>query len=87
VLREFAADADLLLAEASFADEVPPESAAHLSSAKQAGQLAAEAGVGQLVLTHLFPSTDNEAAVRAAAASYAGPIAVAARTRGVRYDV
>jgi ribonuclease BN (tRNA processing enzyme) len=86
-LREFADSVDLLLAEASFADEVPPPSAPHLSSAKQAGRLAAEAGVGQLVLTHLFPSTDNEAAVRAAGAGYQGPIAVAARTRGVPYDV
>ncbi|GAA1700987.1 MBL fold metallo-hydrolase [Fodinicola feengrottensis] len=86
-LPAFAAGVDLLLAEASFADEVPAASAEHLSSAHQAGQLAAEAEVGQLILTHLFPKTDNEAAVRAAADSYSGPIAVAARTRGIPFVV
>ncbi len=86
-LPAFAAGVDLLLAEASFADEVPAASADRLSSARQAGRLAAEAEVGQLVLTHLFPRTDTEAAVRAAARAYTGPITVAALTRGIAYAV
>ena len=35
------------------------------------------AGAGRLVLTHLWPGTDPDEAVRAAAASYPGEIAVA----------
>jgi len=68
---------DLLLAEATYAREVPPDSARYLSSASQAGQVASRAGVGQLVLTHLTPGADPDDAVLAAAEGYAGPIAVA----------
>jgi ribonuclease BN (tRNA processing enzyme) len=39
--------------------------------------VAREAGAGRLVLTHLWPGTDPDEAVRAAAGSYAGEIAVA----------
>ena len=41
------------------------------------GAVAAPAGAGRLVLTHLWPGTDPGQAVRAAAESYPGPIAVA----------
>ena len=50
--------ADLLLAEASFADEVPEDSRRYLSSARQQGRQAAAAGAGRLLLTHLLPGTD-----------------------------
>jgi ribonuclease BN (tRNA processing enzyme) len=53
------------------------ELARGLSSARQAGEVAREAGAGRLVLTHLWPGTDPDEAVRAAAASYPGEIAVA----------
>lgn len=76
-LRSLARGADLLLAEASFAREVPAGSACYLSSASQVGQLASKAGAGQLVLTHLMPGTDPDGAVLAAAEGYAGPIAIA----------
>jgi ribonuclease BN (tRNA processing enzyme) len=39
--------------------------------------VAATAGAGRLVLTHLMPGTDPDAAVRAAAAGYTGSITVA----------
>jgi ribonuclease BN (tRNA processing enzyme) len=39
--------------------------------------VAREAGAGRLVLTHLWPGTDPDEAVRAAAGSYPGEIAVA----------
>ena len=55
---ELARDADLLLAEASFADRVPERSAGGLNCAAGAGRQAAAAGVRRLVLTHLFPTTD-----------------------------
>ncbi len=59
--------ADVLLAEASCPWEVPPYAARHLSSARQSGQLAGEAGARRLVLTHLMPGTSHEESARAAA--------------------
>lgn len=74
---ELARGAAVLLAEATYPDWVPPEHAAHLTSARQAGRYASEAGVDRLVLTHLWPGTDPRAAHRAAAHAYRGPIDVA----------
>jgi ribonuclease BN (tRNA processing enzyme) len=68
--------ADILLAEASYPDEVPADSARYLSSARQAARAAAAAGVGRLVLTHLMPGTDPRAA-RAAAGTFDGSIDIA----------
>jgi ribonuclease BN (tRNA processing enzyme) len=76
-LRELAHGADLLLAEATFADHVPANSAAFLSSARQAGQLAAHASVKHLMLTHLMPDSDPAVAEQAARDGYVGPITVA----------
>jgi ribonuclease BN (tRNA processing enzyme) len=70
-------DADLLLAEATFVDEVPEDSRGYLCSATEAGRQASQAGVGRLVLTHLQPGTDRRAARAAAAREYRGPIDVA----------
>jgi ribonuclease BN (tRNA processing enzyme) len=74
---DLARDADLLLAEASFAETVPEKQRAGLNTAATVGQQAAAAGVRRLVLTHLFPTTDAVAARAAAAAAFAGPIDVA----------
>lgn len=76
-LPALARDADLLLAEASFADTVPERQRSGLSSAATVGRQAARAGVRRLVLTHLFPTTDPAAARAAAARSYPGPVDVA----------
>jgi ribonuclease BN (tRNA processing enzyme) len=76
-LAVLARDASLLLADASYVDEVPAENAGTLFTARLAGQLAAEAGVGRLLLAHLFPGTDQDAAVRAAQDGYGGPVEVA----------
>jgi ribonuclease BN (tRNA processing enzyme) len=76
-IARLADDAEVFLAEASYVDEVPEDSRRHLSSARQAGRYATEAGVGRLVLTHLFPGTDAATAVDAAKESYAGPVEVA----------
>lgn len=73
---ELARGADLLLAEASYVDHVPDDGARDLSSARQRGQLAVAASVEGLVLTHLLPGTDQEAAC-AAAGCYDGELAVA----------
>ena len=76
-LAELALGVDVLLAEATYPWQVPGGDARYLSSAWQAGAVAAQAGAGRLVLTHLWPGTDPGQAVRAAAESYPGPIAVA----------
>ncbi len=69
--------ADLLLAEATYPDQVPPDEQPFLCSARQAGQYAAQAGAARLMLTHLWPGTDPAAARAAAAAGYDGEISVA----------
>jgi len=76
-MTDLAHRVDLLLAESSYADEVPEDTRGQLSSALDTGTLAAEAGVSQLVLTHLLPGTDEHAAMRAASSKFPGPIAVA----------
>jgi ribonuclease BN (tRNA processing enzyme) len=72
-LVELARGADLLLAEATHLDG----DREYLTSAPQAGRQAAEAGVGRLVLTHLWPGTDHSATRAAAATHYSGPLDVA----------
>jgi ribonuclease BN (tRNA processing enzyme) len=84
-LEQLARDADLLLCEASYVDQVPADSTRYLFSARQAGRLAGDAGAGQLLLTHLMPGTDSHAARAAAADRYDGPIGVA--TAGVTVTV
>jgi ribonuclease BN (tRNA processing enzyme) len=68
---------ELLLAEASYVDAVPPASQGFLSSAHDAGRQARDAGVGSLALTHLLPGTDRRLARQAARDHYHGPIRVA----------
>jgi ribonuclease BN (tRNA processing enzyme) len=71
--------ADLFLSEATYVHEVPsPGDAPYLLTARLAGRYAQQAGAGGLLLTHLWPGTDPEAARDAAATSFAGPVAVAA---------
>ena len=76
-LITLARGADLLLAEASYADAVLPELVGMLSCAADVGREAAKANVGRLMLTHLLPKTNEADALAAAARSYAGPISVA----------
>lgn len=79
--RSWQQGANLLLAEASDRHQQPgvpplPISGYHLSGT-DAGWFAAGAGVGSLVLTHFWPGNDREATRAAAAAHFAGPIALA----------
>jgi ribonuclease BN (tRNA processing enzyme) len=76
-LPVLARDADLFVADASYPERVPDDLARHLSSAGQAGQAAAAAGARGLLLTHLMPGTDPDAAIGAASAGYGGDVAVA----------
>jgi ribonuclease BN (tRNA processing enzyme) len=73
-----ARDADLLLAEATVLDPVPPDVQGFLSTASDAGRQAAQAGAAHLVLTHLWPGSSRDAAHAAAAAEYRGPVSIAA---------
>jgi ribonuclease BN (tRNA processing enzyme) len=72
-IARLARGADVLLAEATYVDAVVDTDARFLSSARQAGAHAAAAAAGRLLLTHLWPGTDEEAAVAGAMASFRGP--------------
>lgn len=76
-LKELAQDADVLIADSSYVDEVPEDERGTLFTAREAGRLATEAGVRRLVLAHVMPETDVMAALQAASAGFAGPIEVA----------
>ena len=77
VLVELARSADILLCEAGFPElpDLPP--GLHLSG-RQAGQHAAAAGAGHLVLTHLFPGNDPAPSVAGARDTFGGPVSLAA---------
>jgi len=76
-LVEIARGADLFLCEATWAGDpgdYPPD--IHLTGA-QAGAIAAEAGVGRLVLTHIAGGTDRDAVLAEARQAYDGPVELA----------
>jgi len=73
-VRELADGADILMAEASWTHDPPNRpSGVHLSGT-EAGQLAAEAGVGELLLTHIPPWTSREDVIAEAKAEFSGPV-------------
>ena len=76
-LVELARGADLFLAEASFPERVPASAAEYLSTARQAGQDAARAAAGRLLLTHLLPGTAPDLAEDAARVAFAGEVGIA----------
>jgi ribonuclease BN (tRNA processing enzyme) len=67
---------DLALCEATLLSDREGKVPGHLS-ARQAGATAAAAGVGKLVLTHLWPTVDPTAAALEARTTYGGPLGVA----------
>ncbi len=74
VLDRLAAGADLFLCEASYLDSAvnPPD--LHLTG-REAGEVAAKAGVGKLLLTHLVSAWgDAEETYQAAAGAFDGPV-------------
>lgn len=75
-LLEQARGADLFICEATATSQVPFSLPGHMSGT-EAGEVAEEAGVGALVLTHVWPTLDGEVAARDAATAYDGPIELA----------
>lgn len=73
---ELAQEVDLLIAEATYADDMPSQNVGYLTTARQAAGQAARAGVGRLLLTHLRPDTDP-AAARDAASDFDGDVEIA----------
>ncbi len=75
-LVALAADADLFLCEASFTHGKENVPDLHLTG-REAGEYAARAGAGRLVLTHIPPWTDPEVAAADAGLAYRGPVDLA----------
>jgi len=76
-LVRLAEGADVLLCEASFLDGPDLTPDLHLT-ARQAGEHAARAGVGQLVLTHLVPWNERDRTLSEASGAYRGRLSLAA---------
>ncbi len=76
-LVEAARDADLFLCEASFVEGRDAARGIHLTG-RRAGQIATEAGVAQLMLTHLPVWNDPDVVLAQARETFAGPITLAA---------
>ena len=75
-LVALARGANTLLAEASF--QGPDKPAPHHLTAAEAGEIARQAGVERLILTHLMPTLDPEQSIAEAAAEFHGDVMVAA---------
>jgi ribonuclease BN (tRNA processing enzyme) len=83
-LVDLATDADLLLAEAAFRDDVENPAHVHMTGS-EAGTIARDARVRRLALTHIPPWHDKQDAVLEAKDVYDGPVSLAAE--GVTYDL
>jgi ribonuclease BN (tRNA processing enzyme) len=81
-LVELARGADVLLSEASFTDGPGLPDDLHLT-ARQAGEHAARAGAGELVLTHLVPWNDPSASLQQASEAFSGPLRLASSGLGL----
>jgi len=75
-LVAFARGAGLLLLEATLDRPEPGGQRAHLTP-REAGEHAARAGAGRLVLTHRSDELDAGAALAVATEAFAGPVALA----------
>ena len=83
-LDELAAGADVLLGEASWTHADNRPTGVHLSG-RELGELAARAGVGRLLITHVAPWTDPRAVLAEAGAAFDGDIELV--TKGATYRV
>lgn len=81
-LAELGPGLDLALCEATFLSD--REGSLPHMSARQAGASARQAGVGRLVLTHLWARIDRDAALAEGAAAFGGPVELAVPGRRYR---
>jgi hypothetical protein len=72
-LPELAAGCDVLVAECSFGPGPPAAGVPHLT-ARQAGEIAARADVGRLLLVHCPPEHDRDRTLAEARAVFDGPV-------------
>jgi ribonuclease BN (tRNA processing enzyme) len=75
-LDTLADGANALLSEATWTHADDRPAGLHLSG-RQAGELASRAGVGNLLLTHIAPWTDQDAVLAEATDAFFGPISLA----------
>lgn len=76
-LVDFAAGADLLLAEATYQGASGDKPWPHHLTAGEAGTLAKQAGVGTLVLTHIWPEFDPDQSLWEAGEEFDGDVFLA----------
>lgn len=77
-LADLARGADLLIAEASMQEPSEGLEEVHMT-AQQAGELAAAAGAGRLVLTHIVPGLDPQVSIEQAAGRFKGETVAASQ--------
>jgi len=75
-LPELAAGCDVLVCECTWGAGPPVDGVPHLT-AGDAGRIAARAGAGRLLLTHLDPARDAGAALAQAREEFSGPVDLA----------
>lgn len=83
-LDELADGVDVLLSEASWTHTPDRLPGLHLSG-REAGELAARAGVGRLLITHVPPWTSREDVLKEAQSAFDGPCELV--VEGGRYEV
>ena len=77
-LIQFAQGADLFVCEATLQDQhLDRKMTGHLT-AREAGLIAKEAGVKELLLTHIWPEYDRAISIKEARESFTGPVTAAA---------
>lgn len=82
-LARAAADADVFLCESSWTNEQKGIMDPIHLTAREAGEAAAAAGAGQLVLTHIWPENDLGIIGEQASAVWSGPLSFAVETEGI----
>jgi ribonuclease BN (tRNA processing enzyme) len=83
-LEQLAVAADLLMLEATYAEDAEAAAVQGHMTAVQAGELAARAGAKRLLLTHLLPGSD-ETLCAVARRAFDGPVELA--REGLRYEL
>jgi len=84
-LAALARNADLFLSEATFLDQEPVSGERGHLTAREAGEIAAEARVRRLLLTHVHPDVDTRKSLVAAKAAFDGDLSLA--EQGKTYSV